>query len=654
VPFVPQINDRDDHLVVDGGAGACAGTKHRQLRAFRVATDPNTVYACEHTNGIPCYGSAKAPDTNWVVNYQSSSDAKTGVLHAFADTYLTGDDSLGPFDTFESTGARAGFSETVVVRGGTGTGTLHFSFSVTGTGSNTPGQSGRPQFQYVPIENGEWKWDLQQNFLVRNGAITMSVPITFDQPVSFAIEFYALAQIFDWVEGAAAHADYTAVLTGISVTDAGGRNVEFTLDAASAVPYDDSGVDPGLLPPADKPGYQCVGHSCLATWSTAADSTGRPLLYFIGSVTSGVKPQPEASSVEGAAWYSGVGAVSPCIYHNPATSLSLLSSSPISCGQGITGSAYSAASLGRLKAFSGLRAVNAAGGSAATMYGTAAQADVLFVSTYPALPFPQPVITSVNNDRVARFTFVVNGRTGATATAGKTAAGFFFRGAGGACPTLNCSYQFQPWIGPESGGSITIDIPFDRQHLLLANFELVAAAAMSGAVPYDATAYADFASTATLTGIDIFNGTVDNLTGKVSDFRILSASGAQYNQHGRVLSVTLDGQRVGGWPLNHGKLKISILPTDTLTPIDDVETASLTFGAIGTESSLAFCESGPPAGAFDKSTTRAVGTLRTLSCFFDVERTRLTMETPVGVLQGRLKDGRYFQGTIELGGTSGR
>jgi len=118
-----------------------------------------------------------------------------------------------------SLGGRASFRDVFIIGGGTGTGTLKLTFQVTGTSSNTAGQTGRPTFAYVPVVGGALDYGHQISFSVVNGSSTVSIPFTFGQPIEFDVDFYALAQIFQWVTGASASADYshTAILNAIVV-----------------------------------------------------------------------------------------------------------------------------------------------------------------------------------------------------------------------------------------------------------------------------------------------------------------------------------------------------------------------------------------------------------------------------------------------------
>lgn len=208
---------------------------------FRNASDPNVSYPCSNTNGPVCSGSALAPGTNWTVNYFSSASASFGILRGTASVSVSGDNSLGTYDSFQSTGARAGFRDTYTITGGTGTGFLTFGFNVTGTSSQTPGNSGRPQFQIAPA-TGPWV-----DFPVINGRANLRVPITFGQPTELMVYFYALAQISRWESGASAFANYsnTAVLDQILVADANNQLLStFNINSASGTTYTSNGVVP--------------------------------------------------------------------------------------------------------------------------------------------------------------------------------------------------------------------------------------------------------------------------------------------------------------------------------------------------------------------------------------------------------------------------
>jgi hypothetical protein len=80
-----------------------------------------------------------------------------------------------------------------------------------------------------------------------NGSTTIPIEFTFGSPIEFDIDFYALAQIYQWVPGASATADYshTAVLNRITVQDSLGQLVpSFTIQSESGTAYGANGVVP--------------------------------------------------------------------------------------------------------------------------------------------------------------------------------------------------------------------------------------------------------------------------------------------------------------------------------------------------------------------------------------------------------------------------
>jgi hypothetical protein len=185
------------------------------------------------------------------VNYFSSSQAGFGVLRGKATAFLSGDAALGAFPSFASIAGRSGFLDTLTVTGGSGSGTMYFVFQVTGTSGATPGGNGRPQFQWVPVVNGVADFGAQRNYTVSSGGTAVvSFPFVFDAPSSFGVYFYALAQIFGWLPGASAFADYgsTAVLVQIAITDSAGQPVEgFRIQSASGTSYAEDGVVQAVL-----------------------------------------------------------------------------------------------------------------------------------------------------------------------------------------------------------------------------------------------------------------------------------------------------------------------------------------------------------------------------------------------------------------------
>lgn len=229
---------------------------YNYVRWYNEPGNPTTL-VCSNSNGAACVGSVVAPGTNWTVNYDSSSSSSYGVLHAAASVYLTGDNSLGPlnggsvpFPNLASVGARGSFLDGFTIGGGSGTGTVDLTFQVTGTSSNTAGQSGRPQFAYVPVVAGALDYAGQVQYSVVSGSTTIPITFTFGSPFEFDIDFYALAQIYQWVPGASASADYsnTAILDAITVYNSQGNVVpSFTIQSESGTSYGSGGVVPEPL-----------------------------------------------------------------------------------------------------------------------------------------------------------------------------------------------------------------------------------------------------------------------------------------------------------------------------------------------------------------------------------------------------------------------
>jgi len=219
---------------------------------------------CSVIDGGACDGTSLAPGTNWTVNYHSEATANFGVLRSKASLFLTGDNSLGPlnggavsFPSLVSIGGRGGFIDSFLIGGGSGSGVVTLSFAVAGTSSSTPGGSGRPQFQSLPVINGVPQWGQQSNYLVTNGVATIPLSFTFGQQFEFGIYFYALAQILTangWTTGAAASADFshTAILNTITVRDSSGNLLsDFTITSGSGTSYTPTGVVP-------EPGTFCL------------------------------------------------------------------------------------------------------------------------------------------------------------------------------------------------------------------------------------------------------------------------------------------------------------------------------------------------------------------------------------------------------------
>ncbi len=651
---------------------------------FRGATEPDTMYACERDDGIPCQGSARAPETNWFVNYHSSSKAEVGSLEACADVYLTGDGSLGPLQgvgglgSLASIGGRAGIVDTLTIHGGTGAGVLTLYFSVSGTvgGSGGTNPLGRPHFQYVPVIAGQSRFDLSTDFFFAGfeQPAAVTIPFTFDVPLSFAVNFYGLAQIIDWVPGAAAHADVRAVVTRIAVAVNGQIVPDFSVDAASGNTYSATGISPtgippGLRPPTDHPPAICVGGwpaTCLHTWGAVAEAnTGRPLHMQNGWATTGILSNGHRDWSELAAATvaypsdSDVSVPAACVFFEGfpslATRVQVVDLGPMSCVPGtVTQSMYASSEFGRLRAYAGLGARNVEGTLALTSYGAAYAYESIQIQTdSPSRVFPgAQSVVGLTNDRVVRFTFRVDGHTGATADEADAAAGFFMRYSGGPCPSPGCAHPFRPWVSSSAGRLVQFDVEYDHRYPLSLGVQFVAAASATAferdsQTSYSASVAANFSSTAELVGIQAFEGTIDDLGSEITDFRVLSASGTQYNASGAVLEA-----RIGIRPKvvsvsGAEKLAVDVLEGDGFDP-SDVDPESLTLGVIGTERSLIGCDAIGSHRQAEPKPGRAKKSKR-LSCRFKRELTGLTADSPVAVLQGRLLDGRPFQATATLG-----
>ncbi len=208
---------------------------------YYASNDPQGSYACRIINGGPCTGSTVIPGTQWTLDYFSQSSASYGILRAAATAVLHGTNNGAPNPTFTTVGGRANYFDTYTILGATGTGTQTLHFQVTGSGSQTAGNSGRAQMQY--IRDG-----VEYNFLPNSqGQITITVPFTFGSPFSYTISFYALAQLYQYRDGSAATADFfsTVVLNGIDVQDQAGLAVnDFAIASQSGTSYTSLGVVP--------------------------------------------------------------------------------------------------------------------------------------------------------------------------------------------------------------------------------------------------------------------------------------------------------------------------------------------------------------------------------------------------------------------------
>jgi hypothetical protein len=208
---------------------------------YYAATDPLASYACFISNGPDCNGTTTVLETGWTLDYLARSSAQFGILRAASSASLTGFDNGVANPTFISAGGRASYTDTLTILGGTGNGTQTLNFHVTGTGSQSPGNSGRAQMQAV-------RAGVEYNYLANgNGDIVITIPFTFGVPFTYTIHFYALSQIYRYENGSFATADFyrTAVLNGIAVQDQAGIDVpSFSILAQSGTAYTSAGVVP--------------------------------------------------------------------------------------------------------------------------------------------------------------------------------------------------------------------------------------------------------------------------------------------------------------------------------------------------------------------------------------------------------------------------
>jgi len=93
-------------------------------------------------------------------------------------------------------------------------------------------------------------------------------------------------------------------------------------------------------------------------------------------------------------------------------------------------------------------------------------------------------------------------------------------------------------------------------------------------------------------------------------------------------------------PINlksQGKIPVAILSSSTFNAPATVDTSSLTFGSIGTEHSLAFCNANGEDVNGDG--------LLDLVCHFDSQASSFQLGDAAGTLKGKLKDGTAIRGT---------
>jgi PEP-CTERM motif len=210
-------------------------------------------YVCSNSSGANCAGSAQITGTNWTVQYLSSSQAGYGVLHASATVSVTGGSTSGNPNVASVAGlatfqdALTFFTTTTNVNG-----VADFMYHINGSSTFSPGQSAGPQLDLVPVVNGVPETGQERTFgFDSHGNAYVPMNIIFGSPVSFEVDFYALAQISNWVPGAFAEANYydTLTLDGITVTDADGNPINnFWITSESGTHYGPNGVpEPSAL-----------------------------------------------------------------------------------------------------------------------------------------------------------------------------------------------------------------------------------------------------------------------------------------------------------------------------------------------------------------------------------------------------------------------
>ena len=329
---------------------------------------------------------------------------------------------------------------------------------------------------------------------------------------------------------------------------------------------------PLLSPPLSSsfPTFTCIGDKCLYTWGQLANAaTLRPALQMLGSPTSGRDAfgLRVASSFLGVAEALGPGIqqsiFDTCpVFQSPVdhTSIAALQffsnlNIPKRCGTAgaTTAGLHGVSDFGALKAYASVSADaypftqspaqrNEIGFTAQTIAGVA---DVLLFKEDTRRP------GDVVNDRTVVYTFRIDG-TGATQAGDAFAdAAFFFRGAQGPCPmSPSCVAFFGDWLGPgrQSAPALEVALPYEFEESYLTGFELLAVSMLasnpdSPAPALDGSAIANFAATATLARIQLFEGTPVNRGPEITGFRIISGSGTDYNEFVASLVCDVDADR---------------------------------------------------------------------------------------------------------------
>ena len=314
-----------------------------------------------------------------------------------------------------------------------------------------------------------------------------------------------------------------------------------------------------LMPPLQQaiPTFQCTfSDVCLFTWGEVASCTGIPLVSYtppvsVGAISPGI-PHQSSFIARKTVWHVSDTAPSfplcevfqgPIVPGSGAANDFSLNRNRACGGLGkVTGSLQGqSGGLRELKAYA---AVNSNGYPKAVVDATslvaddgqvvhtmAGAADLLFFRRDTALP-------DELLPHVARFNYTVHGDVTKTSSDAIAAGGSFIRGAGRFCERNGspCSADFGHWRGPaETTRNETFSFEFKTGADLLVAMELVAAASAvsdraSSAARFSAAVAANFDATATLVGIQLFEGTIANPGPEVHDFTIESRSGEDYNQ----------------------------------------------------------------------------------------------------------------------------
>jgi hypothetical protein len=365
----------------------------------------------------------------------------------------------------------------------------------------------------------------------------------------------------------------------------------------------------------------------------------------------GLSLQPQPSAIEGDAGYvfgSGI-CTSNLVIPGVLSPPSFQGLGVPGCGE-IDAYVSGEGGLGTLKAAAYFRASfnpSTPNFNVGLAHGDAFFSEMLYFQQPPFVYPPSfpPLLPSSLTSGVAEFTFTIDGTLGPEPGSPSSAtAGYFLADAGGPCLTqmgLCGPWKFK-WVqGTGSNPSQTFSqtvtakpIQFIQGEPMTASFVLDAFAGSGGPNAY---VVADLTSTAKLTGIRLFQGTLDNVGPEITNFTILSASGKAYNQHGAVMDVQIafaDDDRVPEINLESKVTVVAVLSSPTFNAPAMVVPSSLTFGASGTENSLGSCQVGD---------LNHDG-LPDLVCQFYTAKGSFSPGQTIAVLQGQTTDGRAFQG----------